>query len=68
VLVLADALQEGDDANLDRLLEAFPIGFHEPFFASWLTTDIVALFQEAGFKLVETRQAFLTKAWAFERV
>jgi ubiquinone/menaquinone biosynthesis C-methylase UbiE len=68
VLVLADALQEGDDANLDRMLEAFPIGFHEPFFTSWLTTDTQALFKEAGFKLVDTRQAFLTKAWAFERV
>jgi ubiquinone/menaquinone biosynthesis C-methylase UbiE len=68
VLVLADALQEGDDANLDRMLEAFPIGFHEPFFASWLTTDTVGLFEAAGFRLRDTRQAFLTKAWAFERV
>lgn len=68
VLVLADALQDGDDANLDRMLEAFPIGFHEPFFASWLKTDTVALFEAARFKLIDTRQAFLTKAWAFERV
>jgi ubiquinone/menaquinone biosynthesis C-methylase UbiE len=67
-LILADAIQEGDDANLDRMLEAFPIGFHEPFFTSWLTTDTVALFEAAGFKLVDTRLAFLTKAWAFERV
>lgn len=67
-LVLADALQEGDDVNLDRLLEAFPIGFHEPFFTSWLKTDTIKLFENAGFKLRDTRQAFLTKAWAFERV
>ncbi len=68
VLILADALQEGDDVNLDRMLEAFPIGFHEPFFASWLKTDTIKLFEAAGFKLADTRQAFLTKAWAFERV
>jgi ubiquinone/menaquinone biosynthesis C-methylase UbiE len=68
VFILADALQEGDDANLDRMLEAFPIGFHEPFFTSWLKTDTIELFEQAGFKLVDTRQAFLTKAWAFERV
>ena len=68
IFILADALQEGDDVNLDRMLEAFPIGFHEPFFASWLKTDIIGLFEASGFKLVDTRQAFLTKAWAFERV
>jgi ubiquinone/menaquinone biosynthesis C-methylase UbiE len=68
VLILADALQEGDDANLDRMLEAFPIGFHEPFFTSWLKTDTIGLFKGVGFKLTDTRQAFLTKAWAFERI
>lgn len=68
IFILADALQEGDDVNLDRMLEAFPIGFHEPFFNSWLKTDTIGLFEAAGFKLVDTRQAFLTKAWAFERV
>jgi ubiquinone/menaquinone biosynthesis C-methylase UbiE len=67
-LVLADALQTGDDVNLDRMLEAFPIGFHEPFFTSYLATDMIALFEGVGYKLVATRQAFLTKAWAFERV
>jgi ubiquinone/menaquinone biosynthesis C-methylase UbiE len=68
VFILTDALQEGDDVNLDRMLEAFPIGFHEPFFGSWLKTDTIGLFEEAGFKLIDTRLAFLTKAWAFERV
>jgi ubiquinone/menaquinone biosynthesis C-methylase UbiE len=68
VFILADALQEGDDANLDRMLEAFPIGFHEPFFTSWLKTDIVGLFAQQGFKRIDSRQAFLTKALAFERV
>jgi ubiquinone/menaquinone biosynthesis C-methylase UbiE len=68
VFILADALQEGDDANLDRMLEAFPIGFHEPFFSSWLTTDCAQLFSQAGFKPIDSRQAFLTKALAFERI
>jgi ubiquinone/menaquinone biosynthesis C-methylase UbiE len=68
VVILADALQEGDDTNLDRMLEAFPIGFHEPFFTSWLKVDIIRMFEDAGFVLRDTRQAFLTKALAFERV
>jgi ubiquinone/menaquinone biosynthesis C-methylase UbiE len=68
VVVLADSLQDGDDPNLDRLLEAFPSGFHEPYYGSWLSLDVGALFAEAGFKLVGDKRAFLTKAWAFERV
>lgn len=68
VLVLADALQTSDNPNLDVMLDAFPHGFHEPYFTTWLTTDIVALLASQGFQLQATRQAFLTKAWAFVRL
>ncbi len=67
IFVLADALQTGDDPNLDRLLDAFPVGFHEPFFSTYLTTDIKALFDAAGFDFVENAQAFLTKGWMFQK-
>jgi ubiquinone/menaquinone biosynthesis C-methylase UbiE len=68
LFILADSIQTGDDPNLDRMLDAFPYGFHEPYFTSWLATDIRALAVNAGFELVDTRQAFLTKALAFRRV
>jgi ubiquinone/menaquinone biosynthesis C-methylase UbiE len=67
VFVLADALQTGDDPNLDRLLDAFPVGFHEPFFTTYLTTDMKALFESEGFDLIEAAQAFLTKGWMFQK-
>jgi ubiquinone/menaquinone biosynthesis C-methylase UbiE len=67
VFILADALRRGDDPNLDRLLEAFPIGFHEPYFTSWLDLDVEALFAKAGFEPVGSRQAFLTRGLAFRR-
>lgn len=67
VFILADALQRGDNADLDPLLEAFPRGFHEPYFLSWLDLDAVELFASAGFEMVGQRQAFLTKATAFRR-
>lgn len=66
--ILCDSIQTGDDPNLDRLLDAFPAGFHEPYFTSWLTTDLRGLVEAAGFELADTRQAFLTKALAFRRV
>jgi SAM-dependent methyltransferase len=61
VLVLADSIQTGDAADLDRMLEYFPVGFHEPYFGSYLKEDFTALFGEAGFDVEETELAFLTK-------
>lgn len=67
VLVFADSIQSGDASDLDRMLEYFPIGFHEPYFTSYLGEDFVALFDEAGFTLEETELAFLTKVMRFRR-
>ncbi len=67
VFVLADSLQWGDAPDLDRLLEYFPQGFHEPYFASYLDEDFVAMMREAGFVLEETDLAFLTKVLRFRR-
>ncbi|MDX2235240.1 MAG: class I SAM-dependent methyltransferase, partial [Hyphomonadaceae bacterium] len=66
--VFADSLQAGDTPDLDQMLEYFPVGFHEPFYGSYQSEDIVALFGEAGFAAEETRLAFLTKVIRFRRV
>jgi ubiquinone/menaquinone biosynthesis C-methylase UbiE len=65
--VLADSIQTGDATDLDRMLEYFPVGFHEPFFTSYLAEDFAALFSEVGFELVETELAFLTKVMRFRK-
>jgi ubiquinone/menaquinone biosynthesis C-methylase UbiE len=67
VFVLADSIQTGDAADLDRMLEYFPVGFHEPYFTSYLKEDFEALFAEAGFDLEETELAFLTKVMRFRK-
>lgn len=67
VLVFADSLQAGDAADLDRMLEYFPVGFHEPFYASYQDEDLKALFAEVGLELEETRLAFLTKAMCLRK-
>jgi ubiquinone/menaquinone biosynthesis C-methylase UbiE len=66
--VFVDSIQEGESPSLDRMLEYFPIGFHEPFYASYQQEDLAALFAEAGLVLEETKLAFLTKAMRFRRV
>lgn len=67
LLAFADSVQARDDPDLARLLEAFPAFFHEPYYASYQGTDLDALFGAAGFELVETDQAFLTKARLYRR-
>jgi ubiquinone/menaquinone biosynthesis C-methylase UbiE len=67
VFVLADSIQTGDAADLDQMLEYFPVGFHEPFFNSYLNEDFVGLFGEAGFDVEQTELAFLTKIIRFRR-
>ncbi|MBL8543682.1 MAG: class I SAM-dependent methyltransferase [Hyphomonadaceae bacterium] len=66
--VLADSVQTGDTPDLDRMLEYFPVGFHEPYFASYLKEDIPALFASAGLELVHSEAAFLTRVWRFRKL
>lgn len=67
VFVLADSIQTNDTPDLDQMLEYFPVGFHEPYFSSYLKEDFVALFDAAGFDLEETELAFLTKVLRFRK-
>ena len=67
VLALADSVQAQDAPEFRRMLEAFPAYFHEPYYESYQATDVLALFADAGLRLRETDQAFLTKAWLFEK-
>jgi len=67
VLVFADSLQSGDAADLDQMLEYFPVGFHEPYFGSYLKEDFTALFASAGLVQEDVDLAFLTKVRRFRK-
>jgi ubiquinone/menaquinone biosynthesis C-methylase UbiE len=67
VFVMADSIQTGDAADLDRMLEYFPVGFHEPYFGSYLAEDFTGLFAEVGLDLEQTELAFLTKVMRFRK-
>lgn len=66
-LVLVDSLQTGDTPDYDPLLEAFPRLFHEPYYASYLKTDIVDLFEQAGLSLHALELAFFSKVFVFKK-
>ncbi len=67
VLVFVDSVQPRDEPDLERLLEAFPAYFHEPYYSTYVQTDLSALFSGAGLHLVGEDRAFLTKAMLFEK-
>jgi ubiquinone/menaquinone biosynthesis C-methylase UbiE len=60
VLVFVDSLQTGDEPAYDALLDYFPIGFHEPYYASYLAEDLNRLFSP-GFTLEERSLAYFSK-------
>ena len=66
-LAFADSVQGADDPRLQRLLDAFPALFHEPYYASYQALDLAALFAEAGLRPASQDSAFLTKAVLFEK-
>jgi ubiquinone/menaquinone biosynthesis C-methylase UbiE len=67
VLAFADSLQARDVPDLGRLMEAFPVFFHEPYYASYQAQDLEALFGDAGLSATARDQAFLTKAILLEK-
>lgn len=61
ILVFVETVQKGDRPDYDGLLELFPIGFHEPYYADYVRQDLDELFTGAGLEIVETTLAFMSK-------
>lgn len=66
-LILVDTIQYGDEPEFDTLLEAFPRGFHEPYYDSYCRLSLAEHFAAAGLEKGEEKVAFLTKATAFRK-
>jgi len=67
VLVFMDSLQLGDTPELDGLLERFPSNFHEPYYSSYIRSDLMSIFEPLGLLHRETEVAFLSKLLTFEK-
>ena len=60
-LVFVDSIQYGDRPDYDGLLDRFPFGFHEPYFADYARDDLTALFQDAGLTVMSVERAFFSR-------
>ncbi|GAK32173.1 methyltransferase [Iodidimonas nitroreducens] len=67
LFVLADSLQYGDQPAFDGLLARFPTRFHEPYYESYLKTDLGALAAAHGLVQIDHITAFLTGIMVFEK-
>jgi hypothetical protein len=65
-LILVDSLQIGDEPDYDAMLESFPAGFHEPYYASYLREDLGRLVG-SGFAAAERFPAYFSKVLSWRR-
>jgi ubiquinone/menaquinone biosynthesis C-methylase UbiE len=61
ILVFVETIQKGDRPGFDGLLELFPVGYYEPYYADYVRQDLAELFGGAGLEIVETTLAFASK-------
>jgi ubiquinone/menaquinone biosynthesis C-methylase UbiE len=65
-LILVDSLQTGDVPEYDGLLDFFPVGFHEPYFASYLAEDLDAV-MGPEFSRERSDLAYFSKVLTYRR-
>ena len=68
LLVLGDAAQPSESAELTPALEQFSKDMHEPFFSDYLEDDLAALLEEAGFVGVQVSPHFVSKVVSATRM
>jgi ubiquinone/menaquinone biosynthesis C-methylase UbiE len=67
LFVLIDSIQRGEHPPYDGLLDLFPVGFHEPYFAGYLDEDLVGLFEGEGLRLHSRDRGFMSTILAFRK-
>ena len=66
-LVLVDSLQTGDVPDYDGMLDIFPVGFHEPYYASYLAENLDKLCADS-FRREASELAYFSKVLAYRRI
>jgi ubiquinone/menaquinone biosynthesis C-methylase UbiE len=61
LFVFLDSLQLGDKPGWDGLLESFPHRFHEPYYQSYLSDPLEAMFDAEALKAAASSTPFLSK-------
>jgi ubiquinone/menaquinone biosynthesis C-methylase UbiE len=62
LLVILDSLQTDDIPEFNSLLKDFPVNYHEPFYPNYIANPLEGMLGSAGFEVLSTELAFLSKA------
>lgn len=62
-LVICDSIQVEDSPELETAMRNFSAMFHEPYYRHYMTDDLVARLEKAGFTSVRTEAHFMSKYW-----
>ncbi|GJQ08641.1 hypothetical protein GpartN1_g432.t1 [Galdieria partita] len=65
MLVFVDSIQDDDRSDLNRLVQLFPQLYHEPYYSSYVKTDLKTLFESAGFHYAKCYISWVTKVCVF---
>lgn len=65
MLIFVDSIQEDDRVDLNRLLQLFPQLYHEPYYPSYIKTDLKNLFESVGFRYSQRYISWVTKVCVF---
>ena len=63
VFVICDSIQKMDTPEFAPMMESFPVTFHEPYYRHYISDDLVARLETAGFTDVKTFNHFMSKYW-----
>jgi ubiquinone/menaquinone biosynthesis C-methylase UbiE len=63
VFVICDSIQEMDSPEFAVSMQNFPKMFHEPYYRHYITDDLVARLESAGFTDIQTSKHFMSKYW-----
>ena len=67
VFIICDSIQALDSPELQPIMEGFPKSFHEPYYRHYMTDDLVARLETAGFEQIETYNHFASKYWVAQK-
>jgi ubiquinone/menaquinone biosynthesis C-methylase UbiE len=60
-VVLCDSAQLSDSSEIGDALQAFPAGYHEPYYKGYLRDDLAALLAGCGFERATTEPFLVSK-------
>lgn len=66
-LVIVDSIQMGDHSDFDKLLDRFPMAFHEPYFRDYIRDPLESLGVQAGLMHHSTQRAFFSRVVTFDK-